>query len=112
MQSILDHVARLLNSRRGMLAHLPDYGMPDIQEIYQAMPASIDGLGQEIKRVIERYEPRLKRVEVLQQPGSDQHHRITFLIRGEITGGPNVKFFTMFTAAGDARVSSQTEDTP
>lgn len=106
VQSILDHLVRLMNARRGMLSHLPDYGLPDIQEIYQAMPESVDVLGRMIKATIETYEPRLRRVEVLEQPSDDSEFRISFLVRGEVVGGERVKFLTTFSSSGQAKVGA------
>ncbi len=111
VQSIQDHVSRLLNSRRGMVPYLPDYGLPDIQEMYQAAPNSVTFLGKEIKATLERYEPRLRRVEVIAQPSTSEDFRISFLIRGEVARGSRVRFFTVFTPAGNARVGSNPEMT-
>ncbi len=111
LQSVIDHVTRLLNSRRGMLIHLPEYGLPDIQEVYNNMPKSVDFLAREIKATIERFEPRLRRVEVTQQSTDDAEFKLNFLIRAELVGGDKVKFFTMFSTAGNARVNTQQSGT-
>ncbi len=107
IQSILDHVTRLLNSRRGMIAHLPDYGLPDIQEVYNNMPKSVDFLAREIKATVEKYEPRLRKIDVVEQKTDDAEFRLTFMIKCDIIGGEKVKFYTMFSTAGSARVNSQ-----
>jgi len=106
VQSILDHLGRLLNARRGMLAHLPVYGLPDIQEIYQAMPGSVEFLGRIIRATVETYEPRLRRVEVVEQVSDDSEFRISFLVRGEVIGGERVKFITTFSASGQAKIGA------
>jgi type VI secretion system protein len=36
--SVLDNMQRILNCRAGTLAHLPDYGLPDMTKILQGMP--------------------------------------------------------------------------
>ena len=38
--SVLDNLQRILNSRAGTLAHLPDYGLPDMGQILQGLPGS------------------------------------------------------------------------
>ena len=38
--SVLDNMQRVLNCRAGTLAHLPDYGLPDMTKILQGMPVS------------------------------------------------------------------------
>jgi len=35
--SVQDNIQRILNSRRNGLAHLPDYGLDDLSEIYRAL---------------------------------------------------------------------------
>src|SRR5512135_1060951 len=62
--SILDNLNRLFNTRRGAIDHLPDYGLPDITQVYRDLPYSVDGLRAAIKDVVEKYEPRLRRVRV------------------------------------------------
>lgn len=36
--SVLDNMQRVLNCRAGTLAHLPDYGLPDMTKILRGMP--------------------------------------------------------------------------
>lgn len=38
--SVLDNMQRILNCRAGTLAHLPDYGLPDMTKILQGMPGT------------------------------------------------------------------------
>src|SRR5471030_3288679 len=59
VSSIREHLIKLLNARQGSLRHLPDYGLPDLIEIYQKLPESLHELKQVILNVISRYEPRL-----------------------------------------------------
>ncbi|MGH7455136.1 MAG: type VI secretion system baseplate subunit TssE, partial [bacterium] len=42
--SIMDNLTRMFNSRRGSIAHLPDYGLPDITQVYRELPYSVEGL--------------------------------------------------------------------
>lgn len=35
--SVLDNMQRVLNCRAGTLAHLPDYGLPDMTKILRGM---------------------------------------------------------------------------
>jgi type VI secretion system protein len=45
-KSIADHLWRMFNTRQGSLSHLPDYGLPDITEIYRKLPTSLKDLEQ------------------------------------------------------------------
>lgn len=62
--SIRDNLTRLFASRAGLLPHLPDYGLPDITEIYRQMPYGIPKLKEAMETAIAEYEPRLKNARV------------------------------------------------
>lgn len=96
--SILDNLNRLFNSRRGSIAHLPDYGLPDITQVYRDLPYSIEGLRTAIKESVERYEPRLRRVRVEHQQGDAFAMRITFILTAELIQGQKVQFQTTFAS--------------
>lgn len=96
--SILDNLNRLFNTRRGSIAHLPDYGLPDITQIYRDLPYTIEGLRQAIKEAVEKYEPRLRRIKVEQQKGDSYAIRIAFLLSAELLKGQKVQFQTTFTS--------------
>ena len=40
MESVCKHINLLLNSHRGVLSHMPDYGLPDVEDIYEGLPYS------------------------------------------------------------------------
>lgn len=63
--SVLDNMQRILNCRAGTLAHLPDYGLPDMTKILQGMPGSAHQLMTTLSAVLLKYEPRLKSLRVL-----------------------------------------------
>ena len=71
--SVMDNMQRIINCRAGTLAHLPDYGLPDLSLIHQGMAAGIHGLMRQIEETLLRYEPRLSQiqVELLPQPRPD-----------------------------------------
>ncbi|CAG9218617.1 Type VI secretion system baseplate subunit TssE [Paraburkholderia sabiae] len=62
--SVQDNIHRILNSRRGGLAHLPDYGLVDLSEIYRHLPASAHQLQREIEATLLKYEPRMACIEM------------------------------------------------
>jgi type VI secretion system protein len=63
--SVLDNMQRILNCRAGTLAHLPDYGLPDMTKILQGMPGTAHQLLQTFSGVLLKYEPRLKSINVI-----------------------------------------------
>lgn len=96
--SILDNLNRLFNTRRGAIAHLDDYGLPDITQVYRELPYSVEGLRQSIKSAVEHYEPRLRRVRVDHEKGDPYAMRITFILSAELIRGQKVQFQTTFAS--------------
>ncbi|WP_044875397.1 type VI secretion system baseplate subunit TssE [Pseudomonas sp. LFM046] len=72
--SVLDNVQRILNSRAGALSHLPDYGLPDMSQILQGLPAAAHGLMSTMSNTLLRYEPRLAALRIQLQPQSQPGH--------------------------------------
>lgn len=66
-EAVLDYLDKLLNTRQGMVAHEPEFGLPDINRILMTLPDSSRTLAKAIDEVIKEYEPRLKNAEVQQQ---------------------------------------------
>lgn len=66
--SVLDNMQRILNSRAGTLAHLPDYGLPDMSQILQGMPGSAHGLLSLLSATLLKYEPRLESLSITLLP--------------------------------------------
>lgn len=104
-KSIQDHLVRLLNARQGVLPHLPDYGLPDLTAAYQEMPYSINSLGDSVRDVILRYEPRLKNVKVSPYPVAKGDFVVHFQISAQLVNGEKLRFQTYFLSGGYASVS-------
>jgi len=102
--SIKDHLTRLLNARLGAMAHLPDYGLPDISYMYQKLPYSLDDMVDAIKNSVLKYEPRLKQVDVLYKPMSGEDCILHLTVNGRLSSGEYVQFETYFMSGGYARV--------
>lgn len=97
--SVLDNMQRILNCRAGMLAHLPDYGLPDMTKILQGMPGTAHELMGALSAVLLKYEPRLKKIDVvlLEQtiPGE-----LRYAIDAELRGIGLVRYGTAFMPEG------------
>lgn len=98
VMSIVTHLNHLLSTRRGAIGHLPDYGLPDISEIYRDMPDSLDDLQRAIKDAVETYEPRLGRVHVTHKRTDRLAMRLTFLLHGELHDGRRIRLQTTFSS--------------
>lgn len=104
--SIRDHLGRLLNARQGNLRHLPDYGLPDITQIYHGLPYSVDELVASIRDGILRYEPRLCQVEVNPLPRARGDAILRLEVIGTLHSGDSVHFETVFFSEGLAAVKA------
>ncbi|VEA64710.1 type VI secretion system lysozyme-like protein [Serratia plymuthica] len=97
--SVLDNMQRILNCRAGTLAHLPDYGLPDMTKILQGMPGTAHQLMGTLSDVLLKYEPRLKNVNVVileqTQPGE-----LRYAIDAELKGIGLVRYGTEFMPEG------------
>ncbi len=97
--SVLDNMQRILNCRAGTLAHLPDYGLPDMTKILQGMPGTAHQLIATLSRVLLKYEPRLKSLDVTlleqTQPGE-----LRYAIDAELKGIGLVRYGTEFMPEG------------
>ncbi|HDJ1438727.1 type VI secretion system baseplate subunit TssE [Serratia rubidaea] len=97
--SVLDNLQRILNARAGTLAHLPDYGLPDMSKILQGMPGTAHQLMTTLSEVLLKYEPRLKGISVvmLEQatPGE-----LRYAIDAELKGVGLVRYGTEFMPEG------------
>jgi len=69
-ECILEHLNWLLNCQRDRTPHLEGFGMPDLHD-YLAKPDPETAVAVELRRVIERYEPRLAQVRVVPDTGAD-----------------------------------------
>lgn len=97
--SVLDNMQRILNCRAGTLAHLPDYGLPDMTKIQQGLPGTAHQLMGVFSSILLKYEPRLKSIKVamLEQtiPGE-----LRYAIDAELKGVGLVRYGTEFMPEG------------
>lgn len=97
--SVLDNMQRILSCRAGTLAHLPDYGLPDMTQILQGMPGSAHQLVGLLSSVLLKYEPRLKRIDVVML---EQTHpgELRYAIDAELKNIGLVRYGTEFIPEG------------
>lgn len=97
--SVLDNMQRILNCRAGTLAHLPDYGLPDMTKILQGMPGTAHQLLKTFSDVLLKYEPRLQSITVIlldqKIPGE-----LRYAIDAELKGIGLVRYGTDFMPEG------------
>ena len=97
--SVLDNMQRVLNCRAGTLAHLPDYGLPDMTKILQGMPGTAHQLMITLSAVLLKYEPRLSKINVVMQE-QIQPGELRYAIDAELKGVGLVRYGTEFMPEG------------
>ncbi|KAB0631792.1 hypothetical protein WT67_24920 [Burkholderia stagnalis] len=101
--SVQDNIQRILNSRRNGLAHLPDYGLDDLSEIYRHLPSSAHKLRHAIEATILKYEPRVKAIDI-QVSETEPGMLLSFTMSCHLHQEGLVRFGTHFTPDGRTRL--------
>ena len=104
--SIQTHLTRLLNARCGSLQHMPDYGLPDVAEIYQSLPYSIERLKKAVVETVGKYEPRLKNLHVKHKSVTENDCIVQLELNGQLSHGEAIHFQTYFLTGGRAKINS------
>lgn len=103
-KSIADHLWRMFNTRQGTIPHMPDYGLPDISEIYRKLPSSLKELETTILNLTSKYEPRLERVRIRPLQTAPNEFRLAFELTASLKGGDRIAFQTSFSSQGETKV--------
>lgn len=99
--SVLDNLQRILDSRAGSLSHLPDYGLPDMGQVLQGLPAAAHGLIGALTHTLLEYEPRLAELSVRLLPQS-RPGQLEYSLEVRLKSGEQATFGT--TLAPEGRV--------
>lgn len=102
--SVQQNVRRILNTRAGALKHLPDYGLPDLTNIYKALPASAHVLKQQMEATLLKYEPRIRAIDVEITDNHDPGILVSFEMTCHLKNAGLVRFGTYFEPPGRLRV--------
>ncbi|MFH1143580.1 MAG: type VI secretion system baseplate subunit TssE [Candidatus Eisenbacteria bacterium] len=107
VDSVLANLRRLLNSRHGIARTRGDYGIPDLTEVVHSFPEAIGQMRTAIRTAIERYEPRLRRVNVRSVETPDDPLSLRFEITAELIGSDeraSVWFETRIDPSGEVEL--------
>lgn len=99
-QSILKHLGYLFNTRKGTLTHLPEYGLPDVVEIYQNLPHSLHDFVEAVRKLIIQYECRLTDVHVQPIPIHTEDCVIRIQITANLISGGSLQLESYFMSGG------------
>jgi type VI secretion system protein len=108
MASVAAHLSKMLSTRAGSVQTLPDYGLPDLNDMSLSLHDSLTHARSAIEGFIERYEPRLKAVQVISVPREDDPFRLLFAIEGllEVAGiKRQVRFSAALASSGQVKVT-------
>ena len=114
MESIKVNLQQMLNVREGSVSALPDYGMPDFNDLVYEFPDAIYQLQVAIKMFLLKYEPRLDDVVVRYVPDSSQPLQLKYRISIHINANRQVggslndtfEFETVITGSGQAFIAT------
>lgn len=85
VQSVTNHLSRILNSRQGNTVLDQEFGMPDFSALGASFAASdLPRIERELSAFISRCEPRLRHVQVHYAPDPRQPLRLAFFLEAEL----------------------------
>jgi type VI secretion system protein len=108
MASVATHLAKMLSTRAGSVQTLPDYGLPDLNDMRLSLHDSLQQARIAIERFIEAYEPRLREVRVISLPRHQDPLSLCFAIEGllEVEGCKRqVSFSASLDGSGQVKVN-------
>ncbi|GAA5644951.1 MULTISPECIES: type VI secretion system baseplate subunit TssE [Vibrio] len=85
VESIHIHLADLLNTHAGNAMIDNDYGLPDFNDVLSTNTNLVRHIQQNIRTTIEKFEPRLKGIEVFHRDDFHNPLQLSFGISGEVT---------------------------
>ncbi|MBS0358083.1 MAG: type VI secretion system baseplate subunit TssE [Proteobacteria bacterium] len=101
INNIQSHLTQLLNSRRGSLRHLSDYGLPELSSIHQFSNETLTKFIYAIKETIEKYETRLTNIHISHTQENQSDCILRLQIEGEIQTGEVIHFESDWLPTGE-----------
>jgi type VI secretion system protein len=84
IDSVREHLQRILNTRQGSAMIGEDYGLPDFAELLRDYPDSLRDFERSIRMTIQKYEPRLKMVRVKLLPNEEDLLTLRFQVSARL----------------------------
>jgi type VI secretion system protein len=98
--SVQANIRRILNTRAGALKHVPDYGLPDLTDVYRNLPASVHDLRNQMEETLLKFEPRIRSIEVEIDERPDPGLLVSFWMTCYLKKAGLVRFGTYFEPPG------------
>lgn len=104
-RSIIENLKLILQTRQGSVLHLPEFGIPDVLQVYFDSDNSIDPIKKQIRETILKYEPRIGDVKITKSEFDQDNMRISFKILATIKENQNKEvLLTEFSSTGWTKV--------
>ena len=84
IDSVREHLQKILNTRQGSVMIGEEYGLPDFVELLREYPDSLREFEKSIRSTIQRYEPRLKSVRVRLLPNEEDILTLRFQVSARL----------------------------
>jgi len=107
VQSVVDYLQILMNTRQGAVSTRPDFGLPDFNDMISTFPSAIPAISRAIKQQLDTFEPRLRNVVVRHVPDPDRPLTLSYRIKAELVTSESddpVTFETVFGSDGSVQV--------
>jgi type VI secretion system protein len=108
--SVQQNVRRILNTRAGALKHLPDYGLPDLTNVYKELPGSSHALKEQMEATLLKYEPRIRAIEIAVLESDDPGLQVSFEMTCHLKKTGLVRFGTYFVPPGIFRLERRVRE--
>lgn len=107
IDSVVNHLKKILNTRQGNVPIADDYGIPDLTNFMQNYPDSLEDIEAGIRHSIQAYESRLSNVEVAYIHQEEDVLCLRFQITAELKDGPgkSIKIETIVDSDGKINLS-------
>jgi type VI secretion system protein len=107
-RSVLRNLAQLLNTRTGSAPAQMDLGMPAPSEITHSTPNAVNLMLRNLRACIEKYEPRLRDVEITHVESPEEVLSLRFQVTARIAtrDGVTVSFDIVVNPGGHVKVQT------
>lgn len=102
VESVLQHLQDMFNTRQGSALTSPEYGSPDFNDMVSRFPDAIMEIRKVLLNNVKDYEPRLKHIRVRHIPDSDNPLSLQFEIQAQLNLSNSRSAVAFTTIMGDS----------
>ncbi|WP_133129406.1 type VI secretion system baseplate subunit TssE [Legionella yabuuchiae] len=105
-ESILSHIQYLLNTRQGSLIHMPDYGLSEYP-VHQVFAETQKRFIDDLKTLIERFEPRVNSLTVIEIKNDVQHCVLQVSLQADLMQKNAINFEARLLNNGAIKIGNE-----